>query len=56
MAVLVGDGNQVHGAVGAAAGAAGSWAAQLPTRRADQLAADTAGWAGIGKGGELLGG
>jgi hypothetical protein len=46
---LLGDGNQVDGAVEAAAGAAGSWA-QLPTRRADQLAGEVAGWAGIAEG------
>jgi hypothetical protein len=61
---LLGDGNQLDGAVGAAAGAAGSWTAQLPTRRADRLPGGTAGWTGIGQGGwagigegsELLGG
>ena len=53
---LLGDGDQVDGAVGAAAGAAGSWAAQLPPRRADQLPGEVAGPAGIGQGGELLGG
>ena len=48
---MLADGNQVDGAVGAAVRATGGWAAQLPTRRADQLAGEVAGWAGISVGG-----